>query len=853
MQLHLYLIKIRARILILRTKALNSILMKVLKNLTKIKLSSHFALIGILSVLMLFMGSTLSAQGNLPKTQSLSTLKVEELSDEQIAQFKVKYLSDGYSLADLDKELTKRDLPSTEIEKLKLRLQKLESKGVDETKENEENDFESKTKLGPKTEIKATDVFSLLKPKIFGNELFNNPKLSFEPNLKMAAPLNYQVGPEDELIIDIFGYSEQSYKLKISSEGNVRIPNLGPVFVAGLTLEQAQQKISAKLISLYPNIGTGKTSVAISLGSIRSIKVIILGEVNAPGTYTLPSVSTVFNALYASGGPNSNGSFRKIKLIRGNKVIANIDIYDFLMNGSSKGNLPLKDMDVIKVDAYEARVELKGFVKRDGFYEVLAKDNLASLLNYCGGFAPKAYTERVKLIRNTGFQQRVAEVEKKQFPTFTLNNGDVIFVDTILSRYENRVEIEGAVFRPGFFSIDDNATLSQLIKSAGGVREEAFLSRATILRRRADNSQEVSAIDVAKVLEGTIDMTLKREDKITIASNFEMKEPQTITISGDVKYPGTYPYAHNMRVEDVIILAGGLLESATTENIQIAQRVEDANRADKDAILSNVIKISIEKNLKEKSGENYFLKPYDAITIFPKPGYLAQKQVQIRGEVMFPGSYAILRSDDRVSDLIQRAGGITALGYAGGAILIRKRSNNYQDIIVKENKLLALKRLTKDTVKAAKLIAEEMEKTTDVVGINLSKIMKKPGSKEDVVLSANDILEIPSVNQTVFITGEVLYPVRISFAPNKGFSSYVSNAGGFSSKALKRRAYIVYPNGTAKDTKSFFGIKIYPKVLPGSELVIPPKEDKKSLSPLEIVTITTSLTSMLVLISTIIR
>jgi protein involved in polysaccharide export with SLBB domain len=456
-------------------------------------------------------------------------------------------------------------------------------------------------------------------------------------------------------------------------------------------------------------------------------------------------------------------------------------------------------------------------------------------------------------VRNTGFQQSVAEVQKLNFTNFTLNNGDVIYVDSILSRFENRIEIEGAVFRPGFFSLDNNESLAKLIKSAGGTMEEAFVSRATILRRKSDNSQEMIAIELSKVLDGTLDLPLQREDKITIASNFEMKESQTITISGNVKYPGIYPFASNMRVEDVIIMAGGLLESASTENIQIAQRVEDANRLNKDAILSQVITLQINKTLKEKSGENYFLKPYDAVTVFPKPGYVAQKHVEIRGEVMFPGAYSILRSDDRVSDLIQRAGGITALGYAGGAILIRKRTNNYQDILIKENKLLALKRVSRDSLKVAILITEEMGKTTDAVGIDLARIMKKPGSKEDVVLSENDILEIPSINQTVFISGEVLYPVRISFEPNKKFRSYVSNAGGFSSKALKRRSYIVYPNGTAKDTKSFLGFKNYPKVLPGSELVIPTKEEKKTLSPLEIVTITTSLTSMLVLISTLLK
>jgi len=435
--------------------------MKVLKYFIQEKVSSYLPLVLLMFFFLLVFCNGVVAQDNIPKTQSLANLKVDELTDEQVAQFKAKFLSEGLSISELDKELTTRDLPLIEIEKLKARLKKLNSNSSedsnDELVQTEEKQSQSQNL---KERAKQDEIFSLLKPKIFGNELFNNPKMSFEPNLKMAPPLNYQLGPEDELVIDIFGYTEQNYKLKVSSAGSIRIPNLGPVLVAGLTLEQAQDKISAKLSQLYPNISSGNTTVAISLGSIRSIKVIILGEVNTPGTYTLPSLATVFNALYASGGPNSNGSFRKIKLVRGNKVIADIDIYDFLMNGNSKGNLPLKDMDVIKVEAYSARVEIKGFVKRDGFYEVLPKDNLGTLFNYCGGFAPKAYTDRIKIVRNTGFQQSVAEVQKSNFGAFPLSNGDVIHVDSILSRFENRVEIEGAVFRPGFFSLEENNKLS---------------------------------------------------------------------------------------------------------------------------------------------------------------------------------------------------------------------------------------------------------------------------------------------------------------------------------------------------------------------------------------------------------
>ncbi len=793
-----------------------------------------------------------SAQTGLNNPQNLSTLKVDELNDEQILDFITQFKSSGYSMDRMEEELKRRKLPSEEVEKLQIRIKELDKKGkikLNQSGTKESNSASTRSKESVYDEA----PFVNLMPKVFGSELFNNPRLSFEPNLRMATPLNYQLGPDDELLIDIFGFSEQSFKLKVSPEGHVRIPNLGPVQVVGLTIEQAQSKIRRELIKLYPRIASGETSVSVNLGSIRNIRVTILGEVNLPGTYSLPSLATVFNALYSSGGPNLNGSFRNIKVIRGNKLLVKIDMYDFLINGNSKGNIPLKDQDVIKVEPYESRVELKGFVKREGFYEVLPKENLSHVLSYAGGFTPQAYTNRIKVVRNTGIQKSVDDVDRQSFSTFVPKNGDVYTVDSILSRYENRISIKGAVFRPGFYSLESNGSLMKLIASSEGLKEDAFLSRITILRKKEDNNSEVISLDLQSMINEKKDFQLKREDKITIASKIEMQESAFITINGPVMKPGKYQYASNMHIEDLIIMAGGLKESASLINIQVGQRSFNIDKTNPSGEISKVLSFTINQELKNDPNNSYVLQPNDVVTVFKQPGYQTQKQVLVNGEVMFPGTYVLAKGNERISDVLKRTGGLTAKGFPEGAVLIRPKGNTALDLIIKENKLEALKKLSKDTIKLTEQIESELEKKIDIVGIDLVKILRKPGCKEDLFLLENDILEIPAIQQTVLVSGQVLYPVRLQYEKGKSYRKYVSMAGGFSSQSLRRSSYIVYANGTAKDTKNFLFFKKYPRVKPGSEIVVPVKEDKKSLSTIEVITILTSLTSMIVILSTLIN
>ena len=552
--------------------------------------------------------------------QNLVNVKVDDLSDQQVLNFWKQFQSKGLTINDLEREVSTRKMPSEELDKLKKRIKKLapDDLEIPVNEGNKENPEREQAQRDREISFDYNESFENLKPRIFGSELFNNKKLSFEPNLKMATPLNYQIGPDDELNIDIFGYSEQSYKLKVSPEGAIRIPNLGPVQVSGLSVEQAQNKIRSSLVKLYPRIASGETSVSVTLGNIRSIKVVILGEVNLPGTYTLPSLATVFNALYVSGGPNDNGSFRNIKLVRNSKVIIRIDMYDFLLNGNTKANIRLQDQDVIKIEAFEDRVEIKGYVKREGFFEVLPKENLKQLLGFAGGFSPNAYTSRIKVNRNTGKQKTVADIDQVSYTNFLPRNGDVFFVDSILNRFENRVEIKGAVFRPGFFGLEENNSILKLIRNAEGLQEDAFLTRATIMRKKEDNNLEIISFNLQELLNGsTADIQLKREDIVQVASKIELKETMRVTINGEVQKPGNFPYAANMRIEDLIILAGGLKESASLAKIEVAQRNYNSDKNNPNSDIAIINSFTINKELKNDPNSKYVLAPFNVVPFLP--------------------------------------------------------------------------------------------------------------------------------------------------------------------------------------------------------------------------------------------
>jgi protein involved in polysaccharide export with SLBB domain len=782
--------------------------------------------------------------------QNIAEIRVDELSDDQIKQFVAEFKNSGYSVNQIEQVAIQRKMPAAEAQKLKQRVQKIESiTGVGQGGEMQSSDRKyNDDQL--QSQDKTTRMFESLEKKVFGAELFNNKNLTFEPNLKIATPLNYQLGPDDELIVDIYGYSEATHRLKVTPEGYVRIPLIGPVQVSGLTIEQARKKITSQLITIYSGISAGNTSVNITLGSIRSIKVNILGEVNLPGTYTIPSLATVFNALYASGGPNKNGSFRNIKVIRGGKVIVTVDVYEFLLKGEAKGNVRLMDQDVIKIGTYENRVELVGEVKRPAYYELIRDESLKDLIAFAGGFTDVAYTDRIKVTRNTAKEKSVADVPNEMFGIFNPKSGDVYEIGKIIDRYENRVEIRGAVFRPGIYAIESGLTLSKLIKKAEGLREDAFKSRAIIYRLKDDNSAEILNFDVNEVLSGKSDITLKREDLIEINSKLALKETYVLTIMGAVIRPGKYPYAENARVEDLIVAAGGLRENASRKKIEIARRFK-TNGTIVESSSATIISYEVNEDL--KNNKDFFLMPYDIVTVYSTPGYVDQKNVWIEGEVNYPGQYTISQKTDRISDLVNRCGGKSQFAFTDGAVLIRTKRLTEAEKIIREQKIAALIKQTKDTTRLQEIIDNEVGNLTSIVGINLTKILKKPGSKADLLLEEGDLVSIPSIKQTVKISGEVLYPVRIPYKGLMSYKSYVRGSGGYTQRALKSRGYIVYANGSAKATKNFLIFKVYPSVLPGSEIIIPAKEERKNLSAVEVVSMTASLTTLAVIVISLLK
>ncbi len=801
-------------------------------------------------------------------TQNLSSVRVDELSDAQIRQFIQQVEASGLSEAQLEQVASARGMAPSEIAKLRERANKLkEQQGGSSNSQNPgsssgRSSGSQKQTSEPGRQLnfqpdslaqdpaKAEQALDAFKPKIFGEDLFKNSQITFEPNLRIATPPNYQLGPDDELNIDIYGYSEANYKLKVSPEGVINIPYVGNVQVSGLSMDQATQRIKSRLATIYSNINTGNTKVAVSLGNIRGIKVTLLGEVRRPGTYTLPSLATVFNALYSSGGPSENGSFRTIEVIRNNRVVATLDVYDFLLRGFQRNNIRLQDQDVIRIPTYKKRVQFSGEVKRPYIFEALDKDRLRDIIDFAGGFTTEAYSARIKVIQNTAKERRITDVFSENFASYIPQNGDKYFAEPILERFENRIAIEGAVFRPGQYQLEQGLTLSQLIKKAEGVTEDAFLPRGYITRLKADNTSELISFDLGKVLSGTAaDITLQREDVVTISSIFDLRDEYKVRIDGEVRSPGEYDYAENLSLEDLIQQAGGFKEGASAKRIEISRRVKNSEAGAANSVTAQVFQVDVDQNLRIR-GPRFVLQPFDIVAVRNAAGYEVQRQVRVEGEVLYPGAYTITRRDERVSDLVKRAGGFTDLAYLDGASLKRgdaaekgSGKNRISSSGTEQDKIDRLKRLQSTVNDSVDRVDENLLKNA-LVGINLGRIMDNPGAKYDLTLEDGDVLIVPKQLQTVKVNGEVLAPVTVVFSNSKGFKDYISSAGGFSQKALKKRAYILYPNGSIQSTKRFLVFNNYPIVKSGAEIFVPTKAERRKLTPGETIGLASSIASL---------
>lgn len=688
------------------------------------------------------------------------------------------------------------------------------------------------------------------KKKVFGRDIFNNKDLTFEPNMNIATPQNYILGPGDAVYIDIYGASQKTIESTVSPDGEVTIEGFGPVQVSGLTVAQANARLRSTLGARYSS-----SKIKLTVGQTRSIMINVMGEVKNPGTYTLPAFATVFHALYMAGGTNDIGTMRNIKVYRNNRLVSVVDIYDYILNGKLTGNVRLADNDVISVGPYDCLVNITGKVKRPMYYEMKRNESVGTLLKYAGGFTGDAYKKSVRIVRKTGREYSVYNVDEFDMSAFHLADEDSVSVDSILPRFSNMVEVKGAVFRPGMYQAGgDINSVKTLIEHADGLREEAFTARAVMHRMKKDRTLEVVPVDVEGILDGTVpDIPIQNNDVLFIPTKQEMMEEQTITIHGEVQYPGIYRYADNETLEDFVLQAGGLKQTASTVKVDVSRRIVNPKALTTDSVIARTYTFALKDGFVIDGTPGFKLMPFDEVYVRKSPGYYKQQNVVVEGEVMFSGTYTLSKKNQRLSDLIKSAGGVNDRGYVAGARLERKvneserarmeavlkkakeETEQMEIEAAKENKKIDLK----DSEKIKKFEIPEFYS----VGIELDKALANPGCDADIVLREGDKIIVPQYNGTVKINGAVMYPNTVGFQKGKKAKYYINQAGGFSEKAKKSQTYIVYMNGTiAKVSQNA-------KPKPGCEIVVPEKEINK-MTIAEKMTIGTSVASIATMIAT---
>lgn len=758
-----------------------------------------FLFVFILSVTSLF--AQISAD-------NLSKVRVEQLSDAQILEISKRFEASGISEADAIKLLTARGMDPAEVDKYKERLAGLSSGGKT-AKAAPANNAAAK----PQT-VSARDTTRISEPKpirkpspIYGYEFFSNPNIKFEPNIRIATPKNYVLGPDDELAILLTGVNESTTNAKVSPEGTVKIPYAGLVYVNGLSIEQATNQIRSKMAKAYPALSSGQTKLTVNLGTVRSIRVTIIGDVATPGTYTVSSLSTLFNALYQSGGPTNRGSLRKIELIRNNRVIQVVDLYNFLQKGIQSDNVSLRDQDVIRIPVYDTRVAIDGAVKRPGIYELKPSETLSDLITYAGGFADLAYRGIAKVTQIGNKERSVKDISSDMFDRYTLKNADSVYFGVILERFANRVVIDGAVYRPGTFELNQGVTLKSLIAKADGLREDAVMGNGYIKRITPDLEKEMISFNLGNIMSGKAeDIALMREDSVFITSTKDLRDETSISIGGYVRAPGTFQYRKGMSLSDVISMANGFQNEAANHRIEISRLVKDVTDTLSNKLV-NIITINLDSTSVATTG-HFLLEPLDYIYVPRLVNYRSIGNVKIRGEVLFPGDYAQQRRDETGMEFIKRAGGITPLG----------------------------------SLENTQVYRNGVRVDMDLTG------MRKRQAKDAVILMPGDSLFIPKNEPFVEVNGSVNNPQLLRYA-NSNFKYYVDAAGGITENARLKGAYIKYPNGINAPVKSFLFIKNYPKVTAGSQIIVPEKTGKNKLGFAEITTIASALTGIVSLIA----
>jgi len=688
----------------------------------------------------------------------------------------------------------------------------------------------------------SLDMYEFYKPKVekkkvFGRDIFNNKDLTFEPAMNIATPQNYKLGPGDAVFIDIYGASQKTIEGTVSPDGEVTIEGFGPVNVSGLTVAQANARLKATLGARYSS-----SKVKLTVGQTRTIMVNVMGEVKIPGTYTLSAFATVFHALYMAGGVSDIGTLRNIKVFRNSKLVTTVDIYDYILNGKLTGNIRLAEGDVIMVGPYDCLVNLTGKVKRPMYYEMKKTESVGTLLKYAGGFTGDAYKKSVRIIRKAGTQYSVYNVEEFDMNTFHLDDEDSVSVDSILPRYSNMVEIKGAVFRPGMYQVGGNiTTVRSLLESADGVTEDAFTARAIMHRMKPDRTLEVLSVDIAGILAGTAaDIPLRNEDVLYVPSTKELQEEKTLTIHGEVMYPGIYKYADNETLEDFVLQAGGLKDEASIMKIDVSRRISNKRSLNTPDTIAHTYTFALKDGFVIDGKPGFVLEPYDEVYVRKSPGFFKQKNVIVEGEVLFTGTYTLERKTQRLSDIIKQAGGPTQSAFVEGARLERQITEDERRRMESVLKMTRAQSDDKDTIDVKKLDLG----STYYVGINLDKAIANPGSSYDVVLREGDRIIVPEYNGTVKISGDVMYPNTVSYKEGKDVKYYIKQAGGWGNRAKKSSTFIIYMNGNIAQVG--YGTK----VLPGCEIVVPSKPKSKRMNTAEILSIASGTASLATMIAT---
>lgn len=827
----------------------------------------------LLLQLFLFIGYCVTAQNPALSKEQIRQMKVDNLSDDQIRQLVADMKKNNIAFSDIDTYAQQKGIPDVEVSKLKSRIQQmgldreLEQTQKNTEKNNRNNEDEAGTRKVDDEDSVANSMLDKedraqtrenrerekRRKRIFGSELFSNKNLTFEPNLKMPTPSNYRLAAGDEMLIDVYGYSEVQHRLKVTPEGYIRIPNLGPVYVNGLTMEEAKGRISKQLATIYSGIRTGNTFVQISLGNIRSIRVLLIGEVVRPGSYTIPSLATVANALYVSGGPSENGSFRSIQVIRNGAVITTFDLYDFLAHGDLSNNIVLQDQDIVKINPYKTRVELVGEVKRQAIFEAKDNETLQNIIDYAGGYTDMSFRDVIRAYRVNNKEREVVSIPASDIASFKLRSGDQFFIDSILNRFSNRVTIAGAVFHPGNYALEDNMNIKDLIKRADGVKEVAALSRGLVRRLQQDYTPAYINFNVVDELTGKSALRLQKEDSVVIYSKLDLREEYEVRIDGEVNKPGYFNYGDSMHLEDLIMMAGGLTDAASVKQVEISRRKKGGIYDPKDSTKAIIQRFDINADLSGNTEARAFvLQPFDEVVVRRSPTYASQANVTISGEVVYPGDYTINSRSERISDLLKRTGGLRPEAYPEGAVMMRKTFINEGDSMLLTNKLQVFYNKLQDSTDIARVQAA-VDRKEQLLGINLDQIIKHPGSKYDLLLEEGDIIKVPKKLQTIQLFGEVYFPKKVRFDGKYNFKDYIHGAGGFTAQAMKRRSYIVYANGEVKNTKKVFFFNSYPKVKPGAEIYVPTRKERKGLTAGETVGLASGLASVALVIVTILN